>query len=252
MKSFTDFHCHLLPAVDDGAVDLDESLEMARALAAFGFSRVHCTPHFISGGYQTLPSRVVQLTASLQAKLEQQGVELTLHPGTEHYLDDGLLPHLDSPVIVGATGRILVEVPFRCDAEHVRRLVDVLLQRRLKPLIAHPERCSVFTPPPRRIRSRFFGSRKDRDLSLFQELLSAGCGFQGNLGSFAGVYGPQVRERALEYLALGGYLCLGSDAHQPEGLPHLLQEGYRCITESVGEDAAKALLRGDLMEEEPF
>ena len=43
--SFVDIHCHLLPAIDDGAADLDEALTMARLAAADGIGTIICTPH---------------------------------------------------------------------------------------------------------------------------------------------------------------------------------------------------------------
>ena len=42
---FVDVHCHLLPGIDDGAKDLEESLAMARLAVADGISTIVCTPH---------------------------------------------------------------------------------------------------------------------------------------------------------------------------------------------------------------
>ena len=46
-----DLHCHLLPGIDDGAVDLEMALEMARIAAADGIRTVACTPHIYPGMY---------------------------------------------------------------------------------------------------------------------------------------------------------------------------------------------------------
>ena len=40
-----DIHCHILPGVDDGAADLDESLAMLEAAKRAGVTRIVCTPH---------------------------------------------------------------------------------------------------------------------------------------------------------------------------------------------------------------
>lgn len=40
-----DWHCHILPGLDDGAADMEQSLAMAAALATAGFRTVYCTPH---------------------------------------------------------------------------------------------------------------------------------------------------------------------------------------------------------------
>ena len=40
-----DIHCHILPGVDDGARNLDESLAMLAAAKAAGVTSIVCTPH---------------------------------------------------------------------------------------------------------------------------------------------------------------------------------------------------------------
>ena len=40
-----DMHCHILPGVDDGARDLEESLAMLEAAKRAGITSIVCTPH---------------------------------------------------------------------------------------------------------------------------------------------------------------------------------------------------------------
>lgn len=40
-----DLHCHILPGIDDGAKDMDETLEMARIATSQGIKNIICTPH---------------------------------------------------------------------------------------------------------------------------------------------------------------------------------------------------------------
>ena len=40
-----DLHCHILPALDDGALDLRDSVGMARQAAADGIEPICATPH---------------------------------------------------------------------------------------------------------------------------------------------------------------------------------------------------------------
>ena len=41
-----DFHSHILPAMDDGSRNIEESLQMLRMLQEQGVERVIATPHF--------------------------------------------------------------------------------------------------------------------------------------------------------------------------------------------------------------
>ena len=250
-RAFVDYHSHLLPAIDDGAVDPSDSLEMARVLSAFGFATVHCTPHLITGVYDNTPERVGQATRSLQGLLDDAGIALRLVPGTEHYLDEYLPEKVEGALTVGASRYLLVEVPFKSGGDILLAMIAGLQGPGLTPLFAHPERCSVFQPPVRKegmrgVLSFVRGRRKEPDLegSLILSLKQGGCRFQGNIGSFAGAYGSVVKERAVFFLKQGIYSCLGSDAHSSQGLAATLADGFKVVAATVGEAAALKLLEG--------
>lgn len=250
-KNFTDYHCHLIPALDDGATDASESVAMARILAAFGFTTIHCTPHMIKGCYENDPARVTQATRSLQALLDDAGVALRLIPSTEHYLDEFLIDQLPGALMAGASSRfLLVEAPFKSGSEMITAMAAGLRNRGLAPLFAHPERCSAFDPAVRseglRAAFPFFGRKNEPDMegALVLKLRGSGCRFQGNLGSFAGFYGSDIKQRALLFLKHGVYSCLGSDAHRSERLASMLSAGLEAVVAAVGEEAAYRLLVG--------
>ena len=46
MKVITDLHTHILPGIDDGAKDPEESWLLLNAQAKQGVSRIVFTPHF--------------------------------------------------------------------------------------------------------------------------------------------------------------------------------------------------------------
>lgn len=249
-KEFVDYHCHLLPSLDDGSTDPEESLAMARILAGFGFAVVHCTPHRIKGCYENEPDAVRQATRLLQRRVHEAGINLSLVPGTEHYLDEFLIDQLPDALTTGSRPHLLVEAPFRSGSDMLPAMVAGVVSRGMVPVIAHPERCSVFDPgraPGSRGAFSFLrGKHKKHDLSssLVMGLRVAGCRYQGNLGSFAGFYGSEIRERAILFLKEGVYSCLGSDAHRSDHLGRLLSEGFDAVVGAVGEEAAYQLLSG--------
>jgi protein-tyrosine phosphatase len=249
-RDFIDHHCHLLPSVDDGSTDHQESLAMARILADFGFSAVHCTPHRIKGCYDNDPEKVRQGVRYLQRRIFEEGIDLRLIPGTEHYLDEFLLDMLPDALTTGAAQYLLVEAPFTSAGQIVPSLLTGIQSRGLVPLVAHPERCSVFEPAkPAGLRGAFSFLRagqqtEDMDGSLMFRLRDAGCKFQGNIGSFAGLYGSEVKQRALLFLKNGLYSCIGSDAHRSENLASLLATGFQTVAGAVGEEEACRLFSG--------
>jgi hypothetical protein len=64
-----DLHCHILPGIDDGALDLNDSVGMARIAAADGIEVVCATPHIRHDHDVTIPElagRVEQVNEELR------------------------------------------------------------------------------------------------------------------------------------------------------------------------------------------
>jgi len=218
---YTDWHCHLLPELDDGADYLAESLAMAGALVEAGYSTVYCTPHCMKGVFDTTTEQVREGVARLQAELDQVGINLRLLPGMEYYLDEYFPAELDRLVPLGNTKMVLVEVANQTGASLLKENIYQLMRRRYTPLIAHPERTPLLqdqdeTPILDRFCGWFSRSRPAGGMqySLLEELRCMGCLFQGNLGSLYGLYGPQVRKQAKALQTAGRYHCYGTDAHR--------------------------------------
>ncbi|WP_043957472.1 CpsB/CapC family capsule biosynthesis tyrosine phosphatase, partial [Lysobacter sp. A03] len=74
-----DLHCHILPGIDDGAVDLDMALDMARIAAADGIREIACSPHIYPGMYENDAAGIRAAVAALQAELDLRDIPLRLH-----------------------------------------------------------------------------------------------------------------------------------------------------------------------------
>jgi len=237
-----DWHCHILPCIDDGPVNMEQSLAMATALAAAGFSGVCCTPHLIQGRFEAGNDEVRRGVALLQERLNQCNIPLKLWPGREYSLDEHLLTYLQDPLPLGDSRLILVEIPPHICADVVRQLSYNVVNAGFKPVIAHPERCRLLKLTGRRAAGRRFlssinsllagnnrGSNNNEQFvtignPLLDYLRELGCLFQGNLGSFNGFYGQRVKSYAEALHNRGIYDLIGSDLHAPEHARHVLQD----------------------------
>ena len=63
-----DFHSHILPGLDDGATDLENSVELVAAMQSWGFERVTCTPH-ITNKFRNTPETIRPAFELLQEEL---------------------------------------------------------------------------------------------------------------------------------------------------------------------------------------
>ncbi len=229
-----DYHCHLLPDLDDGSRSLYESVFMAKQLVAAGFCTVYCTPHLIHGFYETKVEQVDQSVAQLQTMLDKEGVCLRLKTGMEYYVDEYLDTYLETAVPLEGTDLLLFEIPPACQsAAVILDSIRLIKNRGFRPLLAHPERC--INPPPgwspglfrRKIHhlgadQMLVANLQDSPVTL-ADLIDCGCRLQGNIGSFAGVYGKPIRQYASVIANQGLYHCYGSDGHRINQLVQVLQ-----------------------------
>ncbi len=224
-----DWHCHLLPGLDDGAADPDESVAMARCLYAAGYREVYCTPHQLKGGYEAGNEEVLAALSGVQAALDREGVGIRLLAGREYYLDEYLLDCLADPLPLGDSRCLLIELPHRvAHREMVKQTLFRVVSAGFTPVIAHPERSPSLEVSQsghgRRtgILGRLFNAGRSDDgatyipSNLLAYLMELGCGFQGNVGSLRGYYGGTVRRQAEFMRAMRLYDRMGSDLHSSQ------------------------------------
>ena len=57
----TDMHSHLIPGVDDGARDMETSLELIRGMQELGYSKIITTPHILWDMYKNTSEIILKL-----------------------------------------------------------------------------------------------------------------------------------------------------------------------------------------------
>ncbi len=253
-----DWHSHILPGVDDGSECVEESVAIAAALAAGGFTEVYCTPHLVRGCHEAGNDEVRRGVATLQERLDTGGIPITLRSGREYCLDEYLLAALEDPLPLGDSHQILVEILPHSTADMVRRLLYGVVRAGFTPVIAHPERSPLLASPAPSphgnggflggLRNLFPGRGNGHTVHapvgeghgermqegapenpLLAYLRDLGCSFQGNLGSFTGFYGAHVKSAAESMRAAGLYDRYGTDLHTPEQAKIVLQANLRFV-----------------------
>jgi protein-tyrosine phosphatase len=137
-----DLHCHILPALDDGAVDLEDSVAMARQAEADGIEVVCATPH-IRSDHDVQVDELESRIEAVNVELERQRVSVSIAPGGE-VADEALHEVADEKlrgVSLGRTGVwLLVEPRPGPITGDLIDTVDRLADRSFRCVIAHPER----------------------------------------------------------------------------------------------------------------
>jgi protein-tyrosine phosphatase len=231
-----DLHCHILPELDDGAVDLGDSLAMARQAVADGIAAVCATPH-IRHDHDVAIDELAARVDALQARLRAERVELRILPGGEvaeteaDRLSDA---QLRSVSLGGAGGWVLLEPAPGALGDGLERLVARLAARGMRAVVAHPERHA----------GADFAERLRR-------LARAGCLIQWT-AEFLAQAAPG--DAVLELAEQGLVHLLGSDAHSSRaGRPVALAGGFASLERVLGarrlswsaQEAPAAIVRGD-------
>ena len=191
----TDYHCHILPRMDDGAKDLDMSLDMLRLMMSQGVDRIVATPHFYA-------HREESVRAFLQRRQEAyrqiEDTDCTMpyfHLGAEVAVEQGIsrLPGVHQ-LTLADTSYILVELPYAPFAHWMLEEIDSLSQRYgLTPVLAHIHRYA-----------RFYTREQ------MAEVLRTEAVLQFNTEAFRSF---QERRFAMSLIKRGFPYILGSDAH---------------------------------------
>jgi len=219
-----DIHCHLLPGIDDGPEELDESLAMARLAVANGITEAIVTPHFHAGRYKNTLDSVAEATRQFRQCLHEKDIALRLRMAAEIRIGPKFMTLVETqqvPWLGSLDGYrlVLLEFPHSHIPVGSDKLVNWCLQRRIRPVIPHPER------------------NKDviRNLEKITPFVKLGCLLQVTAGAVAGSFGPQAQRRACQLLERGWVSFLASDAHNTDHRIPDLEPGRAAAAAIIGE-----------------
>ena len=112
-----DFHSHILPGIDDGASDVDTSIEMLRTSFSQGVDEIFATPHFYAEDtdpYKFIKDRDEAFNL-LMSELKRREVKDVPHInlGCEVYFFPGMADAQDIyDLKQGDTSFLMIEMPF--------------------------------------------------------------------------------------------------------------------------------------------
>jgi len=227
VRGFVDLHCHWIAGIDDGAPTKDEGVAMLRALKSAGFDFVMATPHMRPAMFDNSKDTLSRAFESMGDVLAETGLpEVGL--SSEHYLDDVVFQRLMSGEALPYPGGKAVLVEFPNDAFPTRvadRFFD-LRMKRLRPVLAHPERYRPVWKDP----------------GVLDPLLDGGAVLLLDVAALVGKYGRATERAALHLLEEGYYEAACSDAHRAEDVDWVAR-GIERLKALEGQEEADYLLR---------
>ncbi|HEA30871.1 MAG TPA: histidinol phosphatase [Leeuwenhoekiella sp.] len=204
---YTDIHNHILPGIDDGAQNIEESLALVNELNALGVSHFICTPHTMGDYYPNTPETIHTAASTLRKSLAATENKSQLKASSEYMLDEEFSAHLKAGDLLPFTDdkHLLVEISYLQPPINLEELLFDLTHAGYIPILAHPERYTYYHKKP----------------EYYAELQRLGCVLQLNALSLSDYYGTSVKKMALELLDKDLYSFLGTDVHSLRHISHL-------------------------------
>jgi protein-tyrosine phosphatase len=227
MRGFVDLHCHWVAGIDDGARSTAESLALLTGLKQAGFDTVMATPHMRPGMFDNTEGDLRRAFEATRAALATAPGLPEVGLSSEHFFDDIVFQRLlEGKALPYPGGKaVLVEFPTRAFPMRIDHRFSDLMRRKIRPVLAHPERYEPVWKDP----------------SILEALLDGGAVLLLDVAALSGKYGQKPRSTAEELLERGYYYAACSDAHKPGDVAEVAR-GIDALFASMGAEEANFLL----------
>lgn len=198
LQGITDWHCHILPGVDDGVETIEDALEILRRYEDVGIKTVWLTPHIM----EDVPNTTQRLKQRFAELCDAYEGNLILRLASENMIDNLFKERLEANDLLPIGEKkdtLLVETSYFSAPMRLFDIIDRIKTKGYCPLLAHPERYNYID-----------------SFNTYRRLCEAGVKFQVNLTSFGGHYGLAAQDKALRLLSEGLINRFGTDLHRIE------------------------------------
>lgn len=203
MPVYIDIHSHIMPGVDDGSQDMDESISMLKMAEKENIRKVILTPHQKPDRKCVSVSGIQKRIEILREELNNLHIDIELYPGSELLYSHDLVTMLEHGSVCTLAGShyVLVEFLPTENWPYIRDGLYGLTCAGYWPVVAHVERYV-----------QVLGN-----IDRVEELIDMGCYIQMNAGSIVGDWGFSTKRACLKLLKNHLVHFVGTDAHTSGG-----------------------------------
>ena len=197
----TDMHSHLVPGIDDGAPDIESSVQLIKGMAELGYKKLITTPHIMWDIYKNTTEDIAQRFEKLKQRIAAENMDIKIEVAAEYFLDGYVKDLLvqKKPLLTIKDNMVLVEFSMASEPIDLKEILFEMQMQGYQPVIAHPERYSYH----------------EKNLDFFDIMRSSGYLFQLNILSLAGLYGKSAKNLAHQFIKQNYYDLAGTDLHNP-------------------------------------
>jgi len=193
-----DMHSHILPGIDDGAQNPQESIFLIKQMMDVGIKKFIATPHIMIDYYRNTAETINAALDVLKAELKKENIDVEVQAAAEHYFDETFEARVDeNKLMIMGDNYVLFEFSFVNQPPNTIPVINKLRNAGYKPILAHPERYPYM------------------DIDQLRALHDWGVDFQLNTISLTGYYGAGARKIAEEMIDNQLIDFISSDMHHP-------------------------------------
>ena len=220
-----DIHSHILPGIDDGAKDLNESLALLNIAQNDGITHMVATPHIHIGRFNNSVSQLYSELANLKTQAVANNICIKLAVADVELM--GLVLGNKLPFIgtLNSVNYLLLELPHSHVPQGYDKFINWLAKQNIKVIIPHPERNRDIQANP------FY----------IERLNQLGCEFQLTASSIEGAWGETAKIISIDMLKKGLVTYVASDAHSVKRRPPILSKAKQIVSELIGQNDAHDL-----------
>ena len=222
-----DFHTHIIPNIDDGSRNIEETFNLIKEAKEVGFDGIVLTSHYIENYYETNVPERDMLVKVISDSLREKKIDMNLYLANEIYISDNIMDLLikRKASTINNSSYVLFEMPLNAEPLNLYDVIYSMQENKLIPVLAHPERYSFIQKSP----------------EIIYDLVQKGVLMQSNYGSILRQYGEKAQIIVKKFLEADLIHFLGSDVHRQNTIYKRIPEALDKIEEIVGREKLEEL-----------
>lgn len=194
-----DFHNHVLPGMDDGAKNMDDSMMMLRYFSELGIKKVIASPHSMADGFVNSTEKILSKRDEVRVEMQKRNIDIQFDAAAEYYMDELFIQKIDKrDLLTVGNNYVLMELSYLSKPNNTAEVIYQLQVAGYNLILAHPERYPYYY---------------EDSFAHFKDFKNRGVFFQINIGSLAGKYGRDAKYTAEKMINEGMVEFASSDLH---------------------------------------
>lgn len=232
IENIIDVHSHILPGIDDGSKNLEQSIHMLEIAVQEGIDTIIATPHNMPGKGKASADAIKEAVTALQHEADKLPLPIRVLPGCELFYREEALELLEAEAIPTLNGSlyVLVEFDVMAEKQYIVNGLREIIGLGYTPVVAHVER---------------YASLTEKNFTTIRDLRKMGVLIQVNADTVLGKLGTALRKYAKQMLKEQLVDFIGTDAHSDRTRAPRVQECLPILYKWCSEEYVRALICGN-------